>query len=112
MPIRIPPIPVIPEPENSYDKSLVALSLSPRITDDHDIEAVMTLRAMPYRVLADGSIDPCPGREYVEQVNAVFAQAATDPVLAQAAFGLMQIIQDYLTARLTAAEANPKPETG
>ena len=101
MPILIPPIPIVVEPETDYDRSLVTLELRPRFTEAGEIEAVMIFRAMPYRVLADGQIDTLPAQEYVEIRDQVFADSAADPVLGQAAADVMAAIQTFLTARLT-----------
>ena len=97
MPLTITPR-AIQEPDTAYDKTLISLAISPIIMDDH-IEAAMSMRCVPYRVLADGSI--CKAEDMAVTINsgAVFAEAATDPALAAAATAIWDALQDYLTAK-------------
>jgi hypothetical protein len=97
MPLTITPR-AIPEPKTAYDKTLISLAISP-IIQDNAIEAAMSMRLVPYRVLSDGSIES--REDMAETINsgAVFAEAATDPALAQAAAAIWDALQGYLTAK-------------
>jgi hypothetical protein len=97
MPLTITPR-AIQEPEVAYDKTLISLAISPIIMGN-DIEAAMSMRCVPYRVLADGSI--CKADDLAVTINsgAVFAEAATDPALASAAAAIWDALQAYLTAK-------------
>jgi hypothetical protein len=97
MPLTITPRPIT-EPDVAYDKTLISLAISPIILEDH-IEAAMSMRCVPYRVLADGSI--CKAEDMAVTINsgAVFAEAETDPALAAAAAAIWDALQGYLTAK-------------
>jgi hypothetical protein len=97
MPLTITPRPVA-EPAVAYDKTLISLSISP-IIHGNDIEAAMSMRCVPYRVLSDGSIESRD--DYAVSVNsgAVFAESATDPALAAAAQAIWDALQNYITAK-------------
>lgn len=102
MPLTITPR-AIPEPSKPYDKTLINMAISPIIITNADgsqsIEAAMSMRCVPYRVLEDGSI--CKAEDMAVTINsgAVFAEAATDPALAHAAAAIWDALQGYLTAK-------------
>ena len=97
MPLTITPR-TIAEPKTAYDKTLVSLAISPIIIDNH-IEAAMSMRCVPYRVLADGTIES--REDLAETINsgAVFEEASTDPALAMAASQIWDALQGYLSAK-------------
>lgn len=97
MPLTITPRPVA-EPDNAYDKTLISLAISPIILEG-DIEAAMSMRCVPYRVLADGSIDANENLAVTINSGAVFAESATDPALATAAEAIWTALQTYLSAK-------------
>ena len=97
MPLTITPRPIT-EPDVAYDKTLISLAISPIILEDH-IEAAMSMRCVPYRVLADGSIESREDMAHTINSGAVFAEAATDPALAAAAAAIWDALQAYLTAK-------------
>jgi hypothetical protein len=97
MPLTITPR-TIAEPKTAYDKTLVSLAISPIILDDR-IEAAMSMRCVPYRVLADGSIDKNEDLAVTINSGAVFEEAATDPALAMAASQIWDALQGYLSAK-------------
>jgi hypothetical protein len=97
MPLTITPR-TIAEPKTAYDKTLVSLSISPIILDNH-IEAAMSMRCVPYRVLSDGSIDKNEDLAVTINSGAVFEEASTDPALALAASAIWDALQAYLTAK-------------
>lgn len=95
MPLIIQPK-EIKEPDNAYDKTLISLAISP-IVMDSDIDAAMSMRCVPYRVLADGNIESREDLAVTINSGAVFEQAKTDPALAKAASRIWDALQDYLT---------------
>ena len=97
MPLTITPR-QIAEPKTAYDKTLISLAISPIILDT-GIEAAMSMRLVPYRVLSDGSIES--REDMAETINsgAVFAEAQTDPALAKAAAAIWDALQGYLSAK-------------
>lgn len=97
MPLQITPR-AVSEPKTAYDKALISLSISP-IIQGNDIEAAMSMRCVPYRVLADGSI--CKAEDMAVTINsgAVFAESTQDPALAAAAAAIWDALQGYLTAK-------------
>ena len=97
MPLTITPRPVA-EPDNAYDKTLISLAISPIIMDG-DIEAAMSMRCVPYRVLADGSIESRDDLAVTINSGAVFAESATDPALATAAEAIWTALQTYLVQK-------------
>ena len=97
MPLTITPR-AIPEPKTAYDKTLISLAISPIILET-GIEAAMSMRLVPYRVLSDGSIEAREDMAQTINSGAVFAEAATDPALAQAAAAIWDALQGYLTAK-------------
>lgn len=96
MPLQITPRTVV-NPEIPYDKTLVSLAISPIVLDG-DIEAAMSMRCVPYRVV-DGAIES--REDYAVTVNsgAVFAESAMDPALAAAAQQIWDALQNYITAK-------------
>lgn len=97
MPLIITPRPVA-EPETAYDKTLISLAISP-IIQGNDIEAVMSMRCVPYRVLSDGSIDKNEDLAVTINSGAVFTEAQQDPALAAAAQAIWDALQTYLSAK-------------
>ena len=97
MPLTITPR-TIAEPKTAYDKTLVSLAISPIIIDKH-IEAAMSMRCVPYRVLSDGNIESREDMAQTINSGAVFAEAQTDPALAQAAAAIWDALQGYLSAK-------------
>lgn len=97
MPLTITPRPVA-EPEVAYDKTLISLAISP-IVVDNNIEAAMSMRCVPYRVLSDGSIDENEKLAVTINSGAVFAEAQQDPALAAAAQAIWDALQTYLSAK-------------
>jgi hypothetical protein len=97
MPLTITPR-AIPEPKTAYDKTLISLAISPIILDT-GIEAAMSMRCVPYRVLSDGSIESREDMAQTINSGAVFAEAQTDPALAQAAAAIWDALQGYLLAK-------------
>lgn len=97
MPLIITPRPVA-EPEIAYDKTLISLAISP-IVMEGDIEAAMSMRCVPYRVLSDGSIDKNEELAVTINSGAVFAESAQDPALAAAAQAIWEALQTYLSVK-------------
>jgi hypothetical protein len=97
MPLTITPR-TIAEPEVAYDKTLISLAISPIILENR-IEAAMSMRCVPYRVLADDSIDKNEDLAVTINSGAVFAEAATDPALAMATSQIWDALQAYLIAK-------------
>jgi hypothetical protein len=97
MPLTITPR-AIPEPSTAYDKTLISLAISPIIQGDH-IEAAMSMRCVPYRVLSDGTIESREDMAQTINSGAVFAEAQTDTALAQAAAAIWDALQGYLSAK-------------
>lgn len=97
MPLTITPRPVA-EPETAYDKTLISLAISP-IIQGNDIEAAMSMRCVPYRVLSDGSIDKNEELAVTINSGAVFTEAQQDPALAAAAEAIWNALQTYLSAK-------------
>lgn len=97
MPLVIIPRPVA-EPSKAYDKTLVSLAISP-IVQGSEIEAAMSMRCVPYRVLADDSIESREDLAVVINSGAVFAESAQDPALAAAAQAIWDALQTYLIAK-------------
>lgn len=97
MPLTITPRPVS-EPEVAYDKTLISLAISP-ILMEGDIEAAMSMRCVPYRVLSDGSIESRDDLAVTVNSGAVFAEAQQDPALAAAAAAIWDALQTYLVAK-------------
>lgn len=97
MPLMITPRPVA-EPEKPYDKTLISLAISPILLES-DIEAAMSMRCVPYRVLEDGRIEAREDFAVTINSGAVFAEAQADPALAVAAQEIWSALQTYLTAK-------------
>lgn len=97
MPLTITPKTII-EPSNPYDKTLISLAISPIIMENN-IEAVMSMRCVPYRILSDGTIDKNEELAITINSGAVFAEAQQDPALAQAAASIWDALQSYLSAK-------------
>jgi hypothetical protein len=97
MPLTITPR-AIPEPKTAYDKTLISLAISPIILET-GIEAAMSMRLVPYRVLSDGSIESREDMAQTINSGAVFAEAQTDPALAMAASQIWDALQGYLSAK-------------
>jgi len=106
MPIALNNPKSVINPEIPYDKVAVSLAISPvRKIDMNDptrvigIEAAMSLTAVPYRVLPDGTYDFLESSAYGENCGACYALSETDPVMAAAAGGILAIIQAFLHGR-------------
>lgn len=97
MPLIITPRPVA-EPEIAYDKTLISLAISP-IIQGNDIEAAMSMRCVPYRVLTDGSIESRDDLAVTINSGAVFTEAQQDPALAAAAAAIWDALQTYLVQK-------------
>lgn len=97
MPLTITPRSVA-EPEVAYDKTLISLAISP-IIQGNDIEAAMSMRCVPYRVLSDSSIESREDLAVTINSGAVFAEAQQDPALAAAAAVIWDALQTYLSAK-------------
>lgn len=95
MPLQIAPR-TLAHPEIAFDKTLISLAISPVIVDNH-VEAAMSMRCVPYRVLPDDTIDAAENMAQTVNVGAVFEQAKSDPALAKAASRIWDALQDYLT---------------
>ena len=85
-------------PEIAYDRLGVSLAVSP-IWQASDVEAAVSITAIPYRVLPDGSIDKRPDLQWTFSTGQAFADSANDPALAAAATSLMTAIQTFLAAK-------------
>ena len=96
MPLQITPR-TVANPEIPYDKSLVSLAISP-IVQGGDIEAAMSMRCVPYRVI-DGAIESREDLAVTINSGAVFAESAQDPALAAAAQTIWTAIQTYLSTK-------------
>lgn len=95
MPLVITPR-QIAHPEIAFYKTLIYMSISPVVVDNH-IEAAMSMRCVPYRILPDDTIDAAENMAKTVNVGAVFEQAKSDPALAKAASRIWDALQDYLT---------------
>lgn len=95
MPLQITPR-TLAHPEITFDKTLISLAISPVIVDNH-VDAAMSMRCVPYRVLPDDTIDAAENMAQTINVGAVFEQAKSDPALAKAASRIWDALQDYLT---------------
>ena len=85
-------------PDIPYSKLGVSLSVSP-VWHENDVEAAVSITAVPYRILPDGSIDKRPDLTWGFSTGQAFADAQTDPDLAAAAGGLMALIQQFVAAK-------------
>lgn len=98
MPITITQAVTLPFPEIPYDKVLISFACSNRVEADNSIEASMSATLIPYRVLPDGTVDQRPDKAITRSYGSVFAEAATNPVIAQAMGGLVAIFQAFIVA--------------
>jgi hypothetical protein len=90
----------IEHPEIPYDKYLVYMSVSPIVNyENTDVEAALSLRLVPYRILPNGQIDKNEAAAYNESCGNVFEKSQEDAVLGQAAMALMSLIQDFVDGR-------------
>lgn len=96
MPLQITPR-AVANPEIPYDKTLVSLAISPIVLGG-DIEAAMSMRCVPYRVV-DGAIESREDLAVTINSGAVFAEAQQDPALAAAAAAIWDALQTYLEAK-------------
>lgn len=85
-------------PDIPYDKALVSLAISP-IVNGSAVEAALSLRVVPYRVLPDDTIDTNEALAYNEAIGNVFERSRSDPALAAAAGVVFDAVQQFLTAR-------------
>lgn len=85
-------------PDIPFDRLGVSLAISP-VWQPTDVEAAMSIRAVPYRVLPDGSIDKDENSAWTFSTGSAFADAQNDSALAVASSTLMTAIQDFLTAK-------------
>jgi hypothetical protein len=98
MPILTSTPKVIDSPEIPYDRLGVSLAISP-IWKQNDVEAAVSITAVPYRVLPDGSIDKLESGAWSYNCGQVFAASENDPALAEAATALMTAVQNFLAAK-------------
>lgn len=98
MPILTSTPKAISNPEIPYDRLGVSLAISP-IWKPNDVEAAVSITAIPYRVLPDGSIDKLEAAAWSYNNGQVFANSLTDPALAAAASALMTAVQNFLAAK-------------
>lgn len=98
MPILTTTPKAIDHPEIPFDRLGVSLAISP-IWKPDDVEAAVSITAIPYRVLPDGSIDKLEKAAWSYNNGQVFADAAHDPVLADAVSTMMVAIQAFLAAK-------------
>ena len=96
MPLTITPR-TVANPEIPYDKSLISLAISPIVMDGH-IEAAMSMRCVPYRVI-DGAVESREDMAVTINSGAVFAESQQDPALAAAATQIWDALQTYLVAK-------------
>lgn len=96
MPLQITPR-TVANPEIPYDKTLLSLAISPIVLGG-DIEAAMSLKCVPYRVI-DGVVESREDLAVTINSGAVFAQAQQDPALAAAAQAIWDALQTYLSAK-------------
>lgn len=96
MPLQITPR-TLEHPEIAYDKTLISLAISPIVLDG-DIEAAMSMRCVPYRVV-DGAIESREDLAVTINSGAVFAEAQQDPALAAAAAAIWDALQTYLSVK-------------
>ena len=96
MPLQITPR-TVANPEIPYDKTLVSLAISPIVLGS-DIEAAMSLRCVPYRVV-DGAIESREDLAVTINSGAVFAESEQDPAIAAAAQKIWDALQTYLSAK-------------
>lgn len=95
MPLQITPR-TIAHPEIAFDKTLISLAISPVIVNNN-IEAAMSMRCVPYRILPDDTIDVAENMAQTINIGAVFEQAKSDPALAKAVSRILDTLQDFLT---------------
>ena len=97
MPGLFPEIaPVTPDP-TPYTGKLVYLSFSPMIRDGKTLDACASIKTLPYRVLADGTIDVAPESMAVHlNVGSIAEAAAKDAKLAAAVTAISQAIKSYM----------------
>ena len=98
MPILTSAPKAITHPEIPYDRLGVSLAISP-IWKPNDVEAAVSITAVPYRVLPDGSIDKMDAAAWSYNNGQVFADSLSDPALAEAASALMTAVQTFLSAK-------------
>ena len=98
MPILTTTPKAITFPEIPYDRLGVSLAISP-IWKPNDVEAGVSIMAIPYRVLPDGSIDRLDAAAWSYNNGQVFADSLTDPALAAAAGAMMDAVQAFLAAK-------------
>jgi len=90
--------PIAPtEPETNYTGLLVWLSLSPRI-DGGILDATASVRARPYRILKNGTIDAAPEKyDRVLNIGSALEAAQTNPALAKVIIAISAALQAYIT---------------
>lgn len=90
--------PIAPaEPDTPYTGLLVWLSFGPRISGSV-LDVSVSVRALPYRILKDGTIDQAPERaERILNVGSVAEAAKTDPLLAKAMLTIASALQTYIS---------------
>lgn len=98
MPITTSAPKTVTHPDIPFDCLGVSLAISP-VWQPTDVEAAVSIRAVPYRVLPDGSIDKDENAAWTFNTGSAFADAQNDPALAVAAGTLMTVIQNFLTAK-------------
>ena len=90
--------PIDPISNAPYTGLLVWMSISPRL-DQGVVDATASIAWLPYRVLADGTIDQAP--ESMRQsmnIGSVSETAAADPAMGQAIGGIAAILQQMLAS--------------
>lgn len=86
------PIP-IPSPRDGYDRVMVWLAVSPRHVGG-GVDYTVAIRARPYRVLEDGTIDEAPERmDRSVAIGSVDEEIATSGKYAEACLGILTILR-------------------
>ena len=88
----------VSNPEIPFDRLGVSLAISP-IWRPTDVEAAVSIMAVPYRHLPDGSIEKLESADWTYNNGQVFSDSLSDPALDEAATALMTAIQNFLQAK-------------
>ena len=95
MPITTPN-PAVDEQDNEYPNVLISLAISGQPVGDN-VKASVALKCVPYRI-EDGEIIQHPSKRTFVTQDA-FAQATSDPALAEAVTVIMGAVQGFVTAK-------------
>ena len=98
MPIQTTNPVSIQSPEIPFDKLAISLAVSPVFRPD-SIGAAVAMTCTPYRVLADGAVEKLDSAIRTVAISDAFAEAQSDPVLAQCVTQIYDALQTYIAAK-------------